>query len=86
MNELIFHYRLFLNINFEEIMRGSVVEQPAYDTRLYTSETRVYMYARPAEHDARDVNRYSRVCYSKSQNGKVISWAYRQCISSSTKV
>ena len=53
MNELIFHYQVFLNINFEETMRGSVVEQPAYDTRLYTSATHVYMYARLAEHDTR---------------------------------
>ena len=44
---------MFLNINFEETMRGSVVEQPAYDTRIYTSVARVYMYARPAEHDTR---------------------------------
>ena len=50
MNELIFHYRVFLNINFEETIRGSVVEQPAYDTRLYTSATRAYKYTQPAEH------------------------------------
>ena len=53
MNELIFHYRVFLNINFEEIIRGSVVKQPAYDTQLYTSATRAYMYVRPDEHDTR---------------------------------
>ena len=44
---------MFLNINFEETMRGYVVEQPAHDTRLHTNATRAYKYTQLAEHKTR---------------------------------
>ena len=47
-DKLIFHQRVVLCFNVEETIRGSVVEQPADDTRLYRRATREYNDSRLA--------------------------------------
>ena len=54
MNELISHQRVILYFNVEETIRGSVVEQPANDSRLYIRAIHEYKYSRLAEQETRE--------------------------------